>query len=123
MNNDKSVVKIPEQIPDPYKEAVKQHEPSVGDVYLDARPSCNGAGVFRIVGKEAAGNGTVRWRIERVTGFGLGVSRTIGDGDLKRYYRPLLNGYDDILALAEKVCDGEMDEVAALVGLQGGTPA
>ena len=123
MNNDKSVVKTPEQIPDPYKEAVKQHEPSVGDVYLDARPSCNGAGVFRIVGKEDAGNGTVRWRIERITGFGLGVSRTIGDGDLKRYYRPLLNGYDDILALAEKVCDGEMDEVAALVGLPGGTPA
>ena len=100
-------------VPNPYEDAVRDHVPQKGDVYVQRSPSCNGFHVIRLV--ESHGEkGPGRWNFEDLVGECL--SKTIDEDTLKRYYRPLLNGYDEIVSLARLTVDGKAAEVAARIG-------
>lgn len=100
-------------VPNPYEDEVKKHLPRSGDIYVERNPSRNGFHVLRL--KERSGEeGSYRWTYENLVGEYY--SKTIGEDSLRNYYRPLLNGYEEILSLAEKTVEGKADEVATLIG-------
>ncbi|MBR2093900.1 MAG: hypothetical protein IJ904_07700 [Candidatus Methanomethylophilaceae archaeon] len=100
-------------VPNPYEDEVKKHLPRSGDIYVERNPSRNGFHVLRL--KERSGEeGSYRWTYENLVGEYY--SKTIGEDSLRNYYRPLLNGFEEILSLAEKTVEGNADEVAALIG-------
>ena len=102
-----------DSVPNPYEEEVAGHVPCPGDVYVDKNPSCNGYHVFRL--KERSGEeGSYQWTFECLVGEYS--SECISEGALHRYYRPLLNGYDEVLRLAEMTLEGKAADVASLVG-------
>lgn len=100
-------------VPNPYENEVEKHIPRSGDIYVERNPSRNGFHVLRL--KERSGEeGSYRWTYENLVGEYY--SKTIGEDSLRNYYRPLLNGFEEILSLAEKTVEGNADEVAALIG-------
>ena len=97
----------------PYGKAVSEHVPVSGDVYVYRSPSGNGFATVRLKERQEKG-GYYRWTFDLLTGSRW--ENTISEEDLKRYYRPLLNGYDEILSLAQMTLDGRAAEAAALIG-------
>ncbi len=97
----------------PYGKAVSEHVPVSGDVYVYKSPSGNSYSAIRL--KERLGSeGAFRWTFENLTGSRW--ENTVSEQDLKQYYRPLLNNYDEILSLAQMTLDGKAAEAAALIG-------
>lgn len=98
---------------DKYQQAVREHVPAPGDCYAEKNPSYNGARILRLTEKEDR-NGYAAWKFETLAGFGY-EKETISEDSLIQYYRPLLNGYDDIIELARKVSSGDIKDIQAHV--------
>ena len=108
---------------DPYKAELRNHVPAVGDYYASKNPHYNTRSLFRLTEKTVDPKGYVSWKIQPVYGAD-DEGRTISDDNLREYYRPLLNGFEDIRGYAEMIVAGKSAEVAALLsGGQGQEPA
>lgn len=93
---------------DPYKKAVEEHEPAIGDVYCTKNPHGGFYKIFRLADRVETEYGP-RWSAENI--LSSYDFDSISDDDLKRNYRPILNEFDKVKSLAEKVVDGEAEEV------------
>ncbi len=117
----KSLSVIPDAHVDPYKEAIRTHEPAEGDYYADRNPGYNSRSLFRLAEKVKTKNG-VCWKMETI--FGPVAGRTISDYSLRSYYRPLVGDFEMTLLNARLIIDGKADQVAAkLLADQAQTPA
>lgn len=113
------ITKQQQAIPDPYRDAVENHVPKAGDVYVTSSGSSYDQCCFRLVSSEP-GERAVLWRVEVLFGNGENdlEERGVQEERLHSYYRPVLNDYDKVLSMAKMIVDeGKADEVAAMLGI------
>ena len=118
--------KLTEQQPlhvNPYKKAVKDHEPAAGDYYASPSPHFNTREIIRLKEKILIDGKYPRWKIETI--FGRSYEETVSEESLKNHCRPRLGDFEKTLAYAQQVVDGESEKVAAelLAGQENTPPA
>lgn len=112
----------PEIHVDPYKKAVKDHEPTAGDYYASPSPHFNTREIIRLKEKTLVDGKYPRWTFETI--LGPNDNETISEESLKNYYRPLLGDFEKTLAYAQQVAGGESEKVASeLLAGQESTPS
>lgn len=106
----------------PYKKAVKDHEPAAGDYYAHMSPHFNTREIIRLKEKTLVDGKYPRWTFETI--LGQDDDETISEDSLKSYYRPLLGDFNKTHAYALMVVDGESGKVTTeLLAGQEDTPA
>lgn len=99
----------------PYEREVREHAPAVGDVYCDRSPHRTSYHIFRLAERVESKYGP-RWRLEVIQGW---EKEEISEGQLKEYYRPLLNDFNTLQRYADMVVEGKSEEVAkAILGAE-----
>ena len=106
----------------PYKKAVKDHEPAAGDYYASPSPHFNTREIIRLKEKILKDGKYPLWKFETI--FGRSYDDTVSEESLKSNYRPLLGDFEKTLAYAQQVVDGQSEKVAAeLLAGQENTPS
>ena len=107
---------------DPYKKAVKDHEPTAGDYYASPSPNFNTREIIRLKERTLVDGKYPRWTFEKI--LGRNYDETISEESLKNHYRPMLGDFEKTLAYAQQVADGESEKVASeLLAGQESTPS
>jgi len=105
----------PEVHVNPYTQAVKEHQPAVGDVYIEKNPSYNGFEVIRLTARIEQ-NGSIQWAFDKAIGR-YTDQESISEGTLRTYYRPLLGDQNTILKAGQLIADGQLDAAKQLLGV------
>jgi len=103
----------------PYENAVKEHRPAVGDIYIANSPSYNGFEVFRL-SRRCERNGYPVWQFEMLLGKECLSQDSVSEESLRSYYRPVLGDAETVLKAGELIAAGELAPAKQLLGIGEG---